>query len=180
MSNRRRHPPADLAAVKKSRSGYNGAVTKALDRLTAMKADEPEEIQEINTKEVDRLLASLAKTEAGFLTNLEDAQAFLPEGEEEEAFIAEEDMALDSFQASIATARDRADMLLALKGVLTGLADFRNDSKSIQDFLEINPEGNQVNSLRKLETLYQTIKEEWKGANLPNSHSLKAEVDACR
>ena len=180
MSNRRRIPPADLASVKKSRSGYTGAVTKALDRLNAMKADEPEEIQGINTKEVDRLLTSLGKTEAGFLTNLEEAQAFLPDGDDEEAFTAEEDMAMDAFQDSISTARDRADMLLALKGVLTSLADFRNDSTSIRDFLEANPESNQANSLGKLEALYQTMKEEWKRANLPPTHSLKAEVDACR
>ena len=65
--------PTDLASAKKSRAGFTGAVTKILDRLTAMKSDEPEEVQSINTKEVDRLLISLSKTEEGFIQNLEDA-----------------------------------------------------------------------------------------------------------
>ena len=181
MSSRRRTPPADLAAVKKSRAGFTGAVTKALDRLNHMKSDQPEEIQSINTKEVDRLLASLARTETGFLQTLEDAQTFLPNGEgEEEAFTTDEDLAMENFQESISSARDTADRLLALKSVLSGLADFSNDSSSIQDFLVDNPESNQSNSLRKLEALYLSLKEEWKRANLPTTHAIKSELDACR
>ena len=180
MSSRRRGAPADMAAVRKSRAGFTGAVTKALDKLTLIPSDEPEEIQAVNTKEVSRLLSSLERTEAGFLTNLEDAQAFLPEGEEEEAFTSEEDLALDIFQDSISAARDRAETLLALKAVLTSLAEFKTDSTSIQDFLETNPGSNQANSLQDLKTLYRTIREVWKGTNLPPGHSLKAEVDAGR
>ena len=180
MSSKRRGAPADMAAVRKSRAGFTGAVTKALDKLNLIRSDEPEEIQLINTKEISRMLSSLERTEAGFFTNLEDAQTFLPDGEEEEAFTAEEDMALDTFQDSLASARDRAEMLLALKAVLTSLAEFKTDSNSIQDFLETNPGSNQSNSLHDLKTLYQTIRDEWKGANLPNTHSLKAEVDAGR
>ena len=182
MSSRRtRGAPADLPAVRKSRAGFTGAVTKALDRLHHMKSDQPEEIRTLNTKEVDRLLASLTRTEAGFLQTLEDAQAFIPDGdEEEEAFITDEDLAMEAFQEAIASARDTADQLLALKSVLTGLADFHNDSTSISDFLEANPEGNQSSSVKKLETLYLSLKEEWKGANLPQTHSIKAELDSCR
>ena len=179
MSSKRRGAPADMAAVKKSRAGFIGAVTKALDKLNLIPSDEPEEIQVINTKEVTRLLSSLERTESGFLTNLEDAQAFLRDGDEEEAFTAE-DSALDTFQDSISSARDQAETLLALKAVLTNLAEFRTDSKSIQDFLEANSGSNQSTSLHDLKTLYQTIRDDWKGANLPTTHSLRAEVDAGR
>ena len=178
---RRGGAPADLPAVRKSRAGYTGAVTKALDRLTHMRSDLPEDIRSLNTKEVDRLITSLSKTEVGFLQTLEDAQAFIPDNEgEEEAFTIEEDSAMESFQDAISSARDTADQLLALKSVLTGLADFQNDSTSISDFLEANPESNQATSVKKLETLYLSLKEEWKGANLPHTHSIKAELDACR
>ena len=180
MSSRRRGAPADLAAVRKSRAGFTGAVTKALDRLHHMKSDQPEDIQALNTKEVDRLLVSLTRTETGFLQNLEDAQAFIPDGEEEEAFNTDEDLAMEAFQESLSSARDRADQLLALKSVLTGLADFKTDSTSIQDFLVANPESNQTDSFKELKTLYQTLKEEWKRANLSPTHAIKAELDACR
>ena len=177
---RRKTPPADLAAVRKSRAGFTGAVTKAMDKLTSIKSDEPEEIQVINTKEVDRLLSSLERTETGFLQTLEEAQSFIPDGDgEEDAFYTDEDLAMETFQDSISSARDTADRLLALKSVLTGLADFKNESTSLQDFLDSNPESNQTDPFKELKTLYQNLKEEWKRANLPSTHSLKAELDEC-
>ena len=171
MSSRRRIP-ADLASVKKSRSGFTGAVTRVLDKLKAMKSAEPEDIRTINTKEVDRLLTSLEKTETGFLYTLEDAQNFVPDGEGEEAFLQEEDLAMETFQEAISTARDLADRLLAVKSILGGLADFSLHSTSIQDFLADKPESNQLNSLQELKASYSSLKEEWKRANLPSTHSL--------
>ena len=176
----RRRIPTDLASARRSRAGFTGAVTKALEKLTFMKSDEPEEIQSINTKEVDRLLIALSKTETGFHQSLEESQAFAPEGgEEEEAFITHEDLATETFQDSVSTARDMADRLLALKSILTGLADFKTTSTSIQDFLETNPGSNQSNSLADLKTLYLSLKTIWKGVDLPSTHSLKHELDAC-
>ena len=176
----RRKKPTDLASARKSRAGYTGAVTKALDRLTAMKSDQPEEIQAINTKEVDRILTSLSKTETGFLQSLEEAQGFCPEGdEEEEAFTSEEDLAMESFQESISVARDTADHLLALKSILTGIADFRLTSTTVQDFLEANPGSNQSKSLQELKTLFLSLRETWKRADLPSTHAIKPELDAC-
>ena len=171
--------PTDLASAKKSRAGFTGAVTKILDRLTAMKSDEPEEVQSISTKEVDRLLISLSKTEEGFIQNLEDAQGFIPDGEGEEAFNIEEDLAMEAFQDSVSNARDLADRLLSLKSILTGLADFRTTSASIQDFLRDNPGNNQSTSLQDLKTLYLSLREIWKRTNLPSTHSLKSELDSC-
>ena len=176
----RRGAPTDMAAVKKSRAGFTGAVTKVLDRLSHIKSDEPEEISAINPRELERLMTSLKKTEAGFLQNLEDAQAFLPDGEGEEAFTTDEDFAMESFQDSISSARDTAEQLTALKNILTRLGEFNNDSTSIQDFLGENPDSDQSASLHELKTLYLTIRDEWRMANLPNIHSLKHEVDACK
>ena len=178
MSSRRRIP-ADLASVKKSRSSFTGAVTRALDKLKAMKSAEPEDIRTINTKEVDRLLTSLEKTETGFLYTLEDAQNFVPDGEGEEAFLQEEDLAMETFQEAISTARDLADRLLAVKSILGGLADFSIHSTSIQDFLADKPESNQLNSLQELKASYSSLKEEWKRANLPSTHSLTQARTQC-
>ena len=176
----RRRPPTCIADVKKSRGGFTGAVTKALDKLQAMKSDEPEEVQAINTKDVDRLLTSLMKTETGFLQTMEDALRFAPENdEEEEDFTTEEAMALDTFQESMSTARDAADRLLALKSILVGLADFKTASSSMQDFMETNPDSNQTHSLQKLDADYQAMKAEWKKGDLPSTHPLKTELDQC-
>ncbi len=68
----------------------------------------------------------------------------------------EEDLAM---QDSVSNARDLADRLLSLKSILTGLADFRMTSASIQDFLRDNPGSNQSTSLQDLKTLYLSLRE---------------------
>ena len=168
-----------MAGIKKSRGGFTGAVTKVLEKLSHITSDEPEEIAVINPKEIERLLTSLKKTEAGFFQNIEDAQAFLPDGEGEESFTTEEDFAMEAFQDSISTARDSAEQLLALKNILTKLGEFKTESSDIQEFLEENPDSNQSTSLQQLRTLYLSIKDEWRKENLPTVHSLRHEVGLC-
>ena len=177
MSNRTKK--TDITAVRSSRAGFASNVTKNLNKLLAMKAESPEEIQDLNTKEVDRLLVSMARSETGFLSTLDEAQHFLPTDEGEEAFTAEEDLATDNFQDTISAARDAGSRLLALSSVLNGLSDFHNDSTAIQTYMDSNPDGNLSAPLQDLKTLYRSLREEWKGANLPSTHSIKPELDAC-
>ena len=180
MSSRRR-PPVDLAAVKKSRAAYSGAITRALDKLRAIPATQAEDVLAIKSKDLDRLLSSIERTEAGFLTNLEDAQGFAPEGEEEEpAFQMEEDLAMETFQANISAARDLANELLTLKAVLNGLSNFRNDLDAIQDSLAEKPESNQTSAHLALESLFSSLREQWQSADLDKEHPIKAELDSCR
>ena len=118
MSSRRR-APGDMQAVKKSRSSYTGAVTKALDKLSDMPKDTQEDVLRLKTKEIDRLLLSLERTEKGFQQSIEDALEFIPTDEEDElAFLENEDTAKESFFYSLSTVRDLADQLLALRSVL--------------------------------------------------------------
>ena len=179
MSSRRRIPP-DLASVKKSRSCFTGAVTKALDKLKAIKAAEPADILVINTRDVDRILSSLERTETGFLLTLEDAQNFVPEGDGEDAFLLEEDLAMEMFQSAISTARDMSDQLLTLKAVLNGLSNFSIDLTALQDSLTDKPESDQSTALQSLENLFSSLRAQWQGANLAKDHPLKQELDSCR
>ena len=180
MSSRRR-PPVDLAAVKKSRAAYSGAMTRALDKLKAIPATQAEDVLVIKSKDLDRLLSSIEKTEAGFLTTLGDAQAFSPEGEDEEpAFQMEEDLAMETFQTNISAARDLANELLTLKSVLNGLANFKNDSDAVQDSLAEKPESNQSSAYLALEALFTSLREQWQSADLDKEHPIKAELDSCR
>ena len=87
---------------------------------------------------------------------------------------------METFQEAISSARDLADRLLAVKSILSGLADFSTHSTSIKDFLAEKPDGNQLRSLQELKASYSSLKEEWKKANLPEHHSLKPELDTCR
>ena len=178
MSSRRR-PPADLAAVRRSRAGCTGALTKALDRLKAMPSTTAEETLLINTKDVDRILNSIEKTESSFLISLEDAQGFIPV-DGEEAFQQEEEVACDTFNTTISTIRDLGDQLLCTKAVLNGLANFQCDLDAIKESLSTKPDSNQVSSFQSLEKLFSSLRSQWQTANLPRDHPIKAELDACR
>ena len=179
MSSRRR-PPPDLAAVRKSRASFSGAITKALDKLKAIQSTQAEDVLLINTKEVDRIISSVERTETGFLQTLEDAQGFAPEGDEEVAFQLEEELAMESFHSSISASRDLADQLLMLKAVLNGLSNFRCDLDAIQDSLTEKPESNQSSALQALENLFSSLREQWQTTNLDKEHPIKAELDSCR
>ena len=80
-----------MAAVKKSRASLTGAITKASDKLKAIKFSSPKEILLINSKEIDRLLSSIERTETGFLQTLEDGQEFIPVGDGADRFLEEEE-----------------------------------------------------------------------------------------
>ena len=175
----RRRTPVDLAAVKKSRGGFIGAVTKVLDKLKAMPCDEPEEIAVLNTKEIDRLIASLIRTETGFLQTVEDTQGFSPGGEDEDEFQAEEEATIDNFQSAISSARDLGERLLTLKAVLTGIADFKSEEQIIKDALSVDPGSAQKEAVQLLRTSLSTLKAQWTGADLPSIHSLQNELKAC-
>ena len=180
MSSRRR-PPADLSAVRRSRAGCSGAITKALDKLRAIPIEQTEEVLKIKTKDVERILASIEKTETGFLQTLEDAQSFAPEDEGEEAdFQREEDLAADSFMTSLSVTRDLAEQLLAIKAVLVGISNFRCDLDAIQDSLADKPDSNQNSSYSSLQTLFSSLREQWQTADLGGEHPVKTELDACR
>ena len=178
MSSRRR-PPADLAAVKKSRSSFTGAITRAFDKLKAIRSDDSASVNRINTKDIDRILVSIERTETGFLQTLEDAQDFTPEGEAEEPFQQEEETAMDNFSSSISAVRDQAEYLLTLKSVLTGLRDLTCDITALESSLAENPESNHTSSLQTMETSFSKLRQEWKKANLPKEHLLQGELDAC-
>ena len=175
----RRRPPVDLAAVKRSRAGCTGAITKALERFKAIPFTSSEEVTLINSKEVDRILTSINKTETNFLQSLEDAQTFVPE-DAAEAFQEEEELAADTFTAAISATRDLGDQLHCIKAILNGLANFRCDSDAIQDTLISKPDSNQVSELQDLKSMFSSLRSQWQTANLPQIHPIKAELDACR
>ena len=177
----RRRAPADLTAVRKSRSSYVGAVKKALDKLRIIPFTLTEEVLRIKTKDIDRTLSSIEKTESGFHQTLEDAQLFAPEDEDEEtAFQMEEELAAESFLSSISTTRDLAEQLLALKAVLVGISNFRCDLDAIQDSLAETPDSNQLSSYTSLQSLFSSLREQWQDADLDGDHPVKTELDACK
>ena len=180
MSSRRR-PPPDMAAVKKSRAAFTGAITRANGKVMSIPQTTQEAVRGINPKDIERILLSLERTEKGYRQSIEDAQDFSPSDEtEEEQFQEEEDEANDQFFTSLALARDGAEQVLTLKRVLNGLGDFRTDLAALQESLEEKPDTNQEEALQSLNKLYMKLREDWQNANLYLDHPIKTELDSCR
>ena len=176
MSSRRR-TPTDLAAVKRSRSCFSGAITRAKDKFTAMKELD---ISALNTRSIDRILASMLGTETGFYGTMEDAQTFIAEEDSPEDLQAEEDEANESFIAAISEARDLGDELLTLKSIRKGLDDFKCDLVALQDLVHDQPEHSHSTALQSLEDTHHTLRNEWKKADLDRDHPLKIELDTSK
>ena len=176
MSSRRR-PPPDLAAVKRSRSSFFGAITRAKDKFLLMKEYD---IADINTKTVDRTLTSILGTETGFYGTIEDAQPFIAEEDAQDNLQREEDEANESFITAISEVRDLGEELLNLKSIRKGLDDFKCDLSALQELVCDQPEQTHTNALQALEETHSNLRQEWRKADLNRDHPLKSEIDTIK
>ena len=175
----RRKVPTCMADVKKSRRSYNGAMTKAMEKFKLMPHDCVEEIIDVDEEEVARLLKSITRTETNFMATLEEAQDYAPDGEEEEAFLEEEDTSLETFEQAVSATRKLGNQILALKQTQSGLDDLSHDISSLQSTLARRPDLDHTKQEERLQTAYSTLRTKWQKAGLPRGHPLKSELDAC-
>ena len=176
----RRRPPVDMAAVRRSRGCYTGAVTKAFDKLTLLNSTDVAAITTFNAPDLSRQLTSLERTASNFLITMEEAQLFAPEdATEEEAFQTDEIAILETFEEAVARVRLLAEHLLALKSVQTGLTDLTFDIQSLETSLRDRPDSDHSHCFSSIEASFSNLRLEWRKASLPNIHPLKGELDAC-
>ena len=169
-----------MAAIKKSRGCYTGAVTKASDKLKLIQSDETAAIAAISATDIRRHLCSLERTEKNFLLTMDEAQEFVPEPEEEEGtFQAEEADILENFEEAVSAAKELATHLLAMKRVQTGLVDLTFDITSLEASLASRPDSDHSNRYTTIDSFFSELRQEWRKANLPKAHPLKGELDAC-
>ena len=153
----RRRPPPDLPTLRRSRSSFTGAVTKARDKLNDIKAND---ISTYNIRTIERLLSYVAITETGYLQTIEEAQTFITGEEHAEALQDEEDEALDNFSNAVADVRDLAASLLSLKKISKELQDIHCDLRAVRDAFTSKPEADQDSALKALESSYASLRRE--------------------
>ena len=169
------HP--DFLSLKRSRSSYTEAITRARDKLAEMNAND---ISACNIRTLERLLASVAHTEAGYLQTLEEAQEFLQKEENAEELLEEEDATVEHFQSTVADVRDSAAGLLSLKNISKSLRNLISALKAVRDAFTLRPEADQASALTPLETSYAAILHEWDTGDHDDEHPLKSQIDDCR
>ena len=169
----------DMAAVRKSRSGYTGALTRVMDKLKLIKFDDVAAITTVNVDDIGRHLNSIERTERNFMQTLDEAQEFVPEGEAEDTFQEEEADVADSFETNVARAKNLAKHLITMKSVQVKLADLTYDMSSLDDTLTRKPDCDYSHWFTHLNTAFSELRDEWRTTNLPNEHPLKGELDTC-
>ena len=141
-----------MAAVRRSRGCYTGAVTKAFDKLTLLNSTDVAAITTFNAPDLSRQLTSLERTASNFLITMEEAQLFAPEdATEEEAFQTDEIAILETFEEAVARVRLLAEHLLALKSVQTGLTDLTFDIQSLETSLRDRPDSDHSHCFSSIE-----------------------------
>ena len=169
----------DMAAVRRSRSCYTGALTRAMDKLKLLDITDTAAIKALDVDDIERLLFSVEKTEKNFLLTGDEAQDFAPEGEEEEAFQVDETEIMDVFEMNASKAKKLANHLITLKGIQTGLAELTYDMSSLESTLTDLPDDDHTSTFQSIKASFSELRQEWKKTNLHEGHPLKKELDAC-
>ena len=172
----RKKPHPDLPSLKRSRSSFTGAITRARDKLTEMKSND---ISACNIRSLERILPSVANTETGYLQTVEEAQEFISKEENADDLQDEEDSAVEHFHATVADVRDAAAGLISLKTISKSLRNLINDLKAVRDSFTLRPEADQASALKPLETSYAAIRQEWDHGDHDDEHPLKSRIDDC-
>ena len=176
----RRRPPADMDAVKSSRRSFGGYITRYHDRLKLFPFDDTAAVKALDTDEIERHLQCIEKTERKLFATAEEAQEFAPEGEDEEQTFQDEELeSLEAFEISSSKAKKLAKLLLNLKTIETGLKNLTYDMTSLESTLTDLPDKDHTATLRKVESSFSTLRQEWTKTRLPDEHPLKKEIDGC-
>ena len=166
-----------MTGVKKSRSCSLGKVTTAATKVKAVKHDDPAEIRLIVPKDLERILSSLDKTEAGFEQSFEEALDFAPTGEDEDSFYEEEEAAKALFDEAINAVKDQAKFLINLRKAWTSVADLSRDVKALETSLD-NGE-NCTTFHPHMEKTIERLREQCNELTLSDHHSVKEELETC-
>ena len=172
MSTRRR-TFTDYAALKRSRTGYQGNITKVADKLAELAL---EDISTVTTRAIDKLTSSLTQSEVGFNHTIELAPELIEKEEASDELLDEEDAAVESFHVILSDARHAATALLSLKTISKSLKDLTMTLRSVRDAFTMRPEADQGKAIDSLETSFAKLLQSWNDADHDDEHPLKTNI----
>ena len=170
----------DMPALKRSRAYYTGRVTKLYHELKNFVTDSTEDIALIEPETIASLLEKVDRMNNNFLATLPAAQDFAPREEEEnETFQEEEDAAQDKFEQGVTSTRKLANNLLAMKQTQLSLAEFSDSLSILERSLTSLPSSDHSHGFELRQAAFTSLQREWRKTNLPRTHPMKGELDAC-
>ena len=173
----RRRPAADYQALKHSRAAYTGSITKAREKVVALKE---EDASTYKPKQLERLKTSVSHTQDGFTGTVEEAYDFNSKEANYEELQAEEEEIIDTFTEAVAEVKEIIDELLYLHAFKVKLVDLDSDIRALRDSFTTNPELEQDHLMKALEKKYEELRKGWISSGVDLAHPLKQELEAYR
>ena len=167
---------ADFNAIRRSRSGYNGNLTKVSEKLSEMAEID---LSQVNIRTIEGLVRSCTTSETRYLNTLEEAHNFLSREEGAEDLLEEEEATVDLFQQSVADIKQQAATLISLKGCAKSHRKLSAAIKAVRDAFTVRPDADQSSALRQLTTSYDALLVEWDSGNHDEEHPLLASIEEC-
>ena len=165
---------ADYPAIKRSRSGYTGNLTKLSEKLSEMMEMD---LSQVNIRTVEGLVKSCATSETRYLNTLDEAHTFLSREEGAEDLLEEEEAVVDQFQQNVADIKEQAATLISLKGCAKSQRKLSAAVKAVRDAFSVRPEADQSSALRQLTASYDTLLTEWDAGNHDEKHPLLQRIE---
>ena len=172
MSNRRR-TFADYAAIKRSRKGFSGNLTKVADKLAELAL---EDITSVTTRAIEKLTTSLTQSEQGFQHTQDLAPDLIEKEENPEDLLDEDDAAVEAFHLLLSDARHAAKDLLSLKNISKTLKDLTMTLRSTRDAFTMRPEADQSKAIQSLQVGFDKLLQDWNDADHGDDHPIKTDV----
>ena len=164
----------DFQAIKRSRSGYNGNLTKVSEKLAEMAELD---LSQINIRTIEGLVKSCTTSETRYLNTLDEAHGFLSREEGAEDLLEEEEVTVDLFQQTVADIKEQAATLISLKGCAKTQRKLSAAIKAVRDAFSLRPEADQSSALRQLTVSYDALLVEWDSGNHDDEHPLLTAIE---
>ena len=167
---------ADYAAIKRSRSGYQGNITKITEKLSELAELD---LSQVSIRTVEGLVKSCTTSESRYLNTLDEAHTFLSREEEAETLLQEEEEVIDLFQSIVATFKEDAAILINLKKCSRSHRKLQDAIKAVRDTFDLRPEANQSPQLRSIQESYETLLNDWDAGCHDDEHPLRTDISKC-
>ena len=172
----RKKTHTDFLSLKRSRSGYNGNITKVADKLAEMAELD---LSSLNIRVVENLVKSITTSETKYLSTLEEANDFLSKEENADTLLDEEEATVEQFQLTVSDVRESAANLISLKTSAKNLRKLTDAVKAVRDAFTMRPEADQSAGLHSLQSSYAAILNEWDEGNHDDDHPLRNMISEC-
>ena len=169
----------NMASIKKARSCCYSRVDTLYQHLRTFSTESTENIALLDLDTILGIQETIGTIEHEFEITLHEAQAFHPSNKLSHIFQQRECAATDEFYNRAGFSHQLAHRLFAMKRVQLGLAKLSDNIITLEKSLTSLPDGDHSYSFNNLQSTLVYVQGEYDYAQIPITHPIKQELDAC-